>query len=210
MPRPRALAEPGLFVRAAFLDADTRSRIMQAVRQSPGEPAEVLTGDQELTHDDSARRAWEVLLPGDLLDALIGRIDALGPELDRVFGIRLQPCDGLAALRYPPGAFYGLHRDVAEAPHPLGLHLRRVSIVIFVNGTGDPASPFAGGHLRLYDGFEDSQAPRVVDLEPEAGTLVAFRSDLLHEVTPVERGERCTIVTWLNLRSGEANEVRPL
>jgi len=32
---------------------------------------------------------------------------------------------------------------------------------------------------------------------PEAGTLVAFPSSLLHEVTTVEQGERYSLVAWL-------------
>jgi SM-20-related protein len=31
---------------------------------------------------------------------------------------------------------------------------------------------------------------------PEAGLLIAFRSEMLHEVEPVTSGERVTIVSW--------------
>jgi SM-20-related protein len=34
-------------------------------------------------------------------------------------------------------------------------------------------------------------------VEGEPGLLLAFRPDLLHEVTPVLHGDRYTIVTWL-------------
>ena len=44
----------------------------------------------------------------------------------------------------------------------------------------------------LVDGNDDG-----LDVWPEAGTLVAFRSSLLHEVTTVERGERYSLVAWL-------------
>jgi predicted 2-oxoglutarate/Fe(II)-dependent dioxygenase YbiX len=30
----------------------------------------------------------------------------------------------------------------------------------------------------------------------EAGSLIAFPSDMVHEVTPVSRGERYTVVSW--------------
>jgi SM-20-related protein len=33
-------------------------------------------------------------------------------------------------------------------------------------------------------------------VEGEEGLLIAFRSDLLHEVTPVTHGERYTLVSW--------------
>ena len=35
------------------------------------------------------------------------------------------------------------------------------------------------------------------DIHPRAGTLVAFLSSTLHEVTPVTAGVRDTVVDWL-------------
>jgi predicted 2-oxoglutarate/Fe(II)-dependent dioxygenase YbiX len=35
-----------------------------------------------------------------------------------------------------------------------------------------------------------------VPLAPSPGTLVAFRAETTHEVTPVTHGERVTIVSW--------------
>jgi len=201
MPRPRVFADLGLFVREGFLDDEERQRIVLAIGGASGEPAEVLTADRGLSHDERARRAYDVPLPDELQDALIDRIESLRPAIEAVFGLRLQPCDGLSALRYPPGGFYGPHRDRLDTPDPLGLHLRRVSVVVFVNGPDDSA-PFVGGHLRFYETFEElGGAATGLDMEPEGGTLVAFRSEMLHEVRPVEAGERYTLVTWLNERS---------
>ena len=55
----------------------------------------------------------------------------------------------------------------------------------------------AGGSLTFYGlmkapGMEKAGMP----LAPEAGLLVAFRSDIMHEVNPVTRGERYTLVSW--------------
>jgi predicted 2-oxoglutarate/Fe(II)-dependent dioxygenase YbiX len=103
----------------------------------------------------------------------------------------------VAAVRYPPGAFYGRHRDAARFPDVHGLHRRAVSVVIFVNsGGGNPAAEFTGGCLRLYE-LGEGAADDAVDIEPEAGTLVAFPSTLLHEVTAVDAGERYSLVAWL-------------
>ena len=40
------------------------------------------------------------------------------------------------------------------------------------------------------------QASRKFHLRGEPGTLVAFRSETTHEVTPVTHGERYSIVSW--------------
>jgi predicted 2-oxoglutarate/Fe(II)-dependent dioxygenase YbiX len=53
-----------------------------------------------------------------------------------------------------------------------------------------------GGALRLY-GLADPGDPAVpFDIVPAAGTLVAFPSDVLHEVLPVTAGVRDAIVDW--------------
>lgn len=169
------------------------------IATSAGEPAEILTGEGALSADADARRAWDVTLADDLVDTLIDRIESLRPSLEQAFGVQLEPCDGVAALRYPAGGFYGPHRDAADTPDPLGLHLRRVSIVVFVNGCDDSAEPFGGGALRLHDVDTGVGGPDTsLDMEPQGGTLVAFRSETLHEVRPVTWGSRCSVVTWLS------------
>ena len=54
---------------------------------------------------------------------------------------------------------------------------------------------YCGGSLvfsgRLFD-FAREEIPQ----SAEAGTLVAFRAETTHEVTPVTSGERLSIVSW--------------
>jgi predicted 2-oxoglutarate/Fe(II)-dependent dioxygenase YbiX len=158
-----------------------------AVQPAVGAPLEVV---------DEIRRAWEVDLPDTLHDTLVLRLEAIRAALSAHFEIALQPCDAVAALRYPPGAFYRTHRDTSAGPDPHGLHRRAVSIVIFVNsGRPAPSASFAGGALRLHDLSAASAA--VCDITPVAGTLVAFRASQLHEVRPVTSGTRLSVATWL-------------
>lgn len=56
---------------------------------------------------------------------------------------------------------------------------------------------FGGGALALYGLLNDARGQNYgFPLEPEQGQLIAFRSDLWHEVKPVTHGERFTIVSW--------------
>lgn len=162
---------------------------LAAVQAAPGAPLEV--------HEE-VRRTWDVDLPEALHDELVASIRAEHAALESFFALRLAPCDAVAALRYPPGAFYRTHRDVAARPDPHGLHLRAVSVVIFLNtaAPGEGAA-FSGGTLRLHD-----DRGRPTDVVPTAGTLVAFRSSVLHEVLPVDRGTRLAVVTWLMREDG--------
>jgi predicted 2-oxoglutarate/Fe(II)-dependent dioxygenase YbiX len=193
--RPRDFAALGVLVREAFLDAPLLLAVRDVIDADKGAPVEVLTTAAGLAVSTEVRRAWEVALPDSLEDALLGRLERLRLELEQWCGRPLQPCQSLAALRYPAGAFYRTHRDATDEPDEHGLHRRAVSIVIFLNSGAGPDAEFTGGALRLHDlvsGIDDG-----LDVEPEAGTLVAFVSSLLHEVTTVEWGERQSLVTWL-------------
>jgi predicted 2-oxoglutarate/Fe(II)-dependent dioxygenase YbiX len=127
---------------------------------------------------------------------VLERLETLRGELETWCRQPLERCDAVAALRYPTGAFYRTHRDASGHADAWSLHRRAVSVVVFVNsGDGHAGAEFSGGALRVHelvDGDDDG-----LDVWPEAGTLVAFPSSLLHEVTTVEWGERYSLVAWL-------------
>lgn len=84
---------------------------------------------------------------------------------------------------YPPGASYRRHRDQFK----LDDH-RKLSIVCYLNEQWDPE---LGGQLRLY-----LSEGTIVDLLPEGGRLVCFRSDLIeHEVLAAKR-DRYSLTGW--------------
>jgi predicted 2-oxoglutarate/Fe(II)-dependent dioxygenase YbiX len=186
----------GLFVRESFLDGDLLHRVASIVQAAAGEPAAVFTAGA--TPNPSVRRAWEIDLPTSVHDLLGARLEALRPAIETEFGLRLGAAEGWSALRYPSGGFYRPHRDRSSASASGAPHRRAVSVVVFVNGPDDAAAPFEGGALRFYGLIDDPRAGGIgLDLIPEAGTLVAFPSDRLHEVTAVRSGERYSLVTWL-------------
>jgi predicted 2-oxoglutarate/Fe(II)-dependent dioxygenase YbiX len=195
--RPRDFTHLGLFVKEAFLDDALLRRIRRAMADDQGDPAEVLDVSRDgLTLSTEVRRAWEIALPDVLEQAVLERLEPLRREMERWCRRPLEPCDGLAALRYPTGAFYRTHRDASGHAGPLDLHRRAVSVVVFVNsGGGHASAEFSGGSLRLHELVDGEEGG--LDVWPEAGTLVAFPSWLLHEVTMVERGERYSLVAWL-------------
>ena len=85
--------------------------------------------------------------------------------------------------RYPAGAFYKRHLDQFKKDDH-----RRLTVICYLNKNWTQDD---GGQLRIYiDG-------RYVDILPEAGRLVCFRSDLLeHEVLAANR-ERNAITGWM-------------
>lgn len=65
-------------------------------------------------------------------------------------------------------------------------HNRKLSLVVQLS---DP-SEYEGGDLLLYNGHQ----PTVIG--KEKGMVVCFPSHTLHEVTPVTKGERYSLVVW--------------
>jgi SM-20-related protein len=190
----------GLFKQTNFLPDDRLRTLTPLLEAEPGELAAIqpLAGGDSSANEE-IRRAWEIELPDALHDDLVGRIHALHARLESFFAESLEPCEAVAALRYPPGAFYRTHRDVAAHPDAHQLHRRAVSIIVFLNsGAPAPRAAFTGGALRLHE--IDGALAAWRDVVPVAGTLIAFRSDVLHEVLPVATGTRLSVVTWLARR----------
>ena len=71
-----------------------------------------------------------------------------------------------------------------------GFSVRKLSVSIQLT---DPKK-YKGGELKLYDG-EDQYG---VIMNKNQGALVVFPSYVLHEVTPVTKGERNSLVTWVS------------
>ena len=71
--------------------------------------------------------------------------------------------------------------------------IRKLSFSIILN---DP-SEYEGGDLKIWYGKMDNEGKPVLKIDNlKAGTLVAFPSFLLHEVTPVTKGTRKSLVCW--------------
>ena len=112
------------------------------------------------------------------------------PAFTRHFGVALAHSEGAMFYRYRSGDFFTTHRDVYQMTEID--HQRRVSIVLFLNDHANTAGlSYEGGDLVMYDLMDGAGADRGIAVPPDAGLLVACRSDLRHEVTP---GVRCVAV----------------
>jgi PKHD-type hydroxylase len=91
--------------------------------------------------------------------------------------------EGLQFTYYKaPSGHYGKHVDRA-----LDSINRKISIVIQLSDE----SKYKGGELSLYE----SDKPFI--FSKKQGTLCLFPSYVLHEVTPVTKGERYSLVAWI-------------
>ena len=129
------------------------------------------------------------------------RLMILKGTLERHFNVKTTGIRPPQFLVYREGDFFRAHADSStDANAPAVATGRRVSIVIFLNGEDSAADDdsYAGGSLTFYGLMKDARADdRGFPITGETGLLVAFPSRYVHSVTPVTRGTRCTIVSWL-------------
>lgn len=103
----------------------------------------------------------------------------------KCFGFNINSfSEGLQFTRYyEPDGFYGAHVDKI-----VNNVVRKLSISIQLN----ESTEFDGGNLLLYT------QSKPIKPEMKQGKLVAFPSYVLHEVTPVTRGTRYSLVAWIS------------
>ncbi len=205
MSRNSLLKQLGVFVEPSCFPVDVCRDLVRRMLVAPGEPASVYGSDNESAVKPQTRTTLSVEVPPEIDRVVCDRLEGLRPNLARHFKVALERCEAPNYLVYGPGAFFRPHMDTRPPSDTLSEHAGRlVSAVIFLStpdaaaggdyaGNGD----YAGGELRLFN-LIDEPAWRGIGFagDPAPGLLLAFRSDTVHEVTPVTRGFRCTVATW--------------
>jgi PKHD-type hydroxylase len=127
------------------------------------------------------------LYPIDGMDWVFRRITDITLNLNErffqfdLFGIN----EGLQFTNYQaPSGKYGKHVD-----RSINIPVRKLSISIQLTNPEE----YEGGELKLYDEGDD----KANVMDKAQGTLIIFPSYILHEVMPVTKGERNSLVTWV-------------
>ena len=200
MPNASLFSGLGLFVDEHFLDLES----CKTIRNHGGVGDSALAGVQKSTGesgvDTGVRRVQQTRLPRPLRGQLRTQLLSIQSLLEAHFETRLEGAEDPALLTYRPGDFYHPHRDGSEDPHmPEYLQRRRISVIVFLNTETDtPGSgSYCGGAVVFYGLVKKEGCEKYgLSLNGRAGVLVAFRSDIWHEVQPVTSGQRCTVVSW--------------
>jgi PKHD-type hydroxylase len=127
------------------------------------------------------------LYPIDDIDWVFRRVTDITLNLNErffkfdLFGLN----EGFQFTNYEsPSGKYGKHVDRA-----MNIPVRKLSISIQLTNPEE----YEGGELKLYDGDDD----KANVMDKTQGTLIMFPSYVLHEVMPVTKGERNSLVTWV-------------
>lgn len=170
-----------------FLDADACAALRATMRDAAGDAATVSGVAATAQVAAGVRRATQVALPAPEVARVTALLEGARDELATHFDRPLGALEPLQALRYRAGDFFVAHQD-GNTPmiHDDTRH-RRVSVVLLLSEPRD----YTGGALMIHDA-KHQRRPVVA----AAGTLVAYRAETTHEVTPLTSGERYTIVSW--------------
>jgi SM-20-related protein len=172
-----------------IIDEMLRSAVSPAVVYGQGESGAV---------DERVRRVARVVPAPETIEHVRRRLSECRGEIGEHFGVSLGGCEEPQFLRYRVGDFFVAHQDGNT-----GLlrsereQWRKISVVIFLNRQSESpdGDAYCGGSL-VFSDWRGGGGRRELRPDGEAGTLVAFRSETTHEVTPVTHGERYSIASW--------------
>lgn len=194
----------GLFIQKDFLESEFCTKYLAEIPSITATPALVLPKTEEkilVAQLSENHRKTEQLQVSEKIELLIQqRLLAVKPILENHFDINLTGFQKPCFYRYTEGSFFSSHQDRSDRPDaPEFIKQRRISVIIFLNHQSlEPIEGnYCGGNLLFY-GLIDNPKFSVYGFpfQSTAGMLIAFTSDIWHEVKPVTYGARYTIVSW--------------
>jgi SM-20-related protein len=184
-----------LYVVREFFDSETCRDLIFEMRRSPASAAVTYGQETSGVINENVRRVARVQPSAETIARVTQRLMDERANVAEHFGLSVDHCEEPQFLCYRPGDFFVAHQDGNTGLINLDTdRLRRVSVSIFLNRQSDAPEndSYSGGSL----GFSDWRNGRNLSVKGEAGTLVAFRSETTHEVTPITHGQRYSIVSW--------------
>jgi len=179
-----------------FLDDAARAELVAELDRAGGAPATVLSPEAGGRVQPGVRRNTRVAVSPGTREMVRRRLMERREEIGAHFGVELAECEEPQFLRYATGDFFVPHQDGNTPMVWDDSRFRRVSAVIFLSRKADAPLPdtYGGGELVFHGPY--TGPPERVAAGAAPGSLVTFRAETTHEVTPVTHGVRYTIATW--------------
>lgn len=173
---------------AEFLTRTERDALCVEMRQADRYPATIGL-NREYVVKPEVRTTSRVRVDSGWTSLILSRLEDWKPRLAAHFGLELENCREPQFLAYSLGDFFLPHRDYGAGAYAT-IHAKRarLSTVILLN-----PGEYEGGVLTLHEvGVPGSK----LEIRGRPGQVIAFHPLVLHEVTPVTRGERFSIACW--------------
>lgn len=177
-----------------IFDPETCRKLITEMRAAHMDAAPTY-GKGDATIDERVRRVRQVSVSKETIAYVSRRLKDQRAPIARHFEIDLDSFEPPQFLCYRVGDFFVAHQDGNTGLVNLDTdRTRRISVSIFINNQSATPEPdtYAGGALA----FSDWRTGSRHEVVGEAGMLVAFRSELTHEITQVTQGERFAVVSW--------------
>jgi len=102
------------------------------------------------------------------------------------FGFDVSTISQIELLKYNVGGKYEMHQDVGWFDYPFQ---RKLTMIVQLSNSDD----YEGGDLV----FQHDNTEEVDDRIRDKGSIIIFPSMMFHSITPVTKGERLSLVTWI-------------
>jgi SM-20-related protein len=192
--------ETSLFLLHGFLDAETCANLREEALISPTTKAPVYLKDSPEYVHETIRKTTSFHPSAETVAAIHDKLSLQKSALESHFGLTLTDCEPPQFLLYQPGDFFVRHQDGDTEELVFDhLRIRRISVVVFLNDSSDEekADTFSGGSLSFYGkDYAAANGTAEFSVGGETGLLIAFTANTVHEVAPVTRGQRFTIISW--------------
>ncbi len=190
---------PDILVLKDFLDQSLQQQILSEMSVAEARASVVYGGGAAGIVDEATRRSLRLTPSSQTREMVVDRLRASMASIAKHFEARLSECEEPQFLRYQEGDFFVAHQDGNTGLLRLDTERRLVSTVIFLSHETDSPEPgpnvHCGGSL-VFINLRARSEDAKVRIVARPGTLIAFRSETTHEVTPVTYGERHSIVSW--------------
>lgn len=202
MALPRLATGLGVYTDEQFFDRQTCERLKAEMRAGVQARAEIYGRGWDRKLDEGKRSRPRVQVSPQARAFVEERMMERLPLLRRHFKLEATVCQEPTLLIYKPGDFFEPHQELSpDERAPAHVRRRAISAVVFLSDEAPADAPgdYAGGSLAFYGLLPDPRCERIgIPVRGRAGLLVAFRSGVSHQVTPVTRGARFTVVSWFS------------
>ena len=183
---------PDLFVIKHFFEPDVCAATLAELKTIEGSAATLYGRNTTGWVDERARKTVRLNPAEETVKLVVARLWECKDAVEKHFAVMLKECEAPQFLRYREGDFFVAHQDGNTGLLNLDAESRLISTVIFLSREAEqPENDVHCGGSLVFSNLDGK-----FHFLAEPGTLVAFRSETTHEVTPVTHGERYSIASW--------------